>query len=76
MPTNVAMKGIKEAFLAEGKEGIRKQIAKIATDALQCWKGLPKELPPQAKFKSSIIIGEVLKNDVEFATSYLAIFPA
>jgi len=76
MPTNVAMKEMKESSLVDGEEGTKKDATKVVVDALRCWKGWLKESLLQAKFDSSLNSrGEDVGSDVEIFTSYLATIP-
>ena len=54
---NVARKEIEEASVVVDIKSISKEVAKIATYALCCWKGWPKEPPLEAKFDSNFNIG-------------------
>ena len=57
MSANVAMKEMVESPLVDGEEGMRKESANAAADALRRWKGWPKEPPSQAPFDSGLDVG-------------------
>ena len=76
MLAHVAMKEVEESPVVEGEEDIRRNAAKVAADALRCWKGWPRAPPLQAEFDSGLVLDDIPMTDVEMATSYLASIPA
>jgi len=69
---NVAMKEMVKSLMNEGEEGIKKEAAKTAANALRHWKGWPKKPLLHAPFDSSLYVGKVSKFEEKLATSYLA----